>query len=83
MCINQKTHKLILRNMLKTMREELGVRQVVLAQRINRPQSFVSKYETGEKSLTLLELREVCFALGVPLMDFICRLEEEINASKS
>jgi len=35
------------------------------------PQSFVSKYESGERRLDLIELQQVCQALDVDLLDFV------------
>ena len=39
--------------------------QEEVAQRLGRPQSFVSKYELGERRLDVVELLEVCAALGI------------------
>jgi transcriptional regulator with XRE-family HTH domain len=80
MVTDKKTQKLILRKLLKTVREQADIRQIDLALRLKRPQSFVSKYESGEKSLNVIEIREVCVALGVSLPEFIRQFEEEINA---
>jgi len=63
--------------LLRQSRIEAGVRQVDLAKCLKRPQSFISKYESGERRLDVLELRQVCDALGISLSDFIKRLEEE------
>ncbi len=61
--------------MLIEMREKAGVRQVELAQKLNKPQSFVSKYENGERRLDLTELREVCLALNITLDEFVAEFE--------
>jgi transcriptional regulator with XRE-family HTH domain len=37
------------------------------------PQSVVSKYESGERRLDLMELNDVCAAMGVPLVEFVKR----------
>lgn len=66
--------------LLRQVRVEAGLTQAELAERVGRPQSFVSKYETGERRLDVLELREVCRALGVPLAAFANRLEELLSA---
>jgi transcriptional regulator with XRE-family HTH domain len=58
------------------------LRQIDLARRLRRPQSFVSKYETGERRLDLIELREVCSALGVPILEFAKRFEGSLPKSK-
>lgn len=61
--------------LLRAVRQEAGLRQQDLAARMGVPQSFVSKVETGERRLDLLELRRVCRALELPLTAFIARLE--------
>jgi len=69
---NEQKH---LRKLLRQLRLGAGLRQSDLADLLNRPQSFVSKYESGERRLDLLELRQVCAALGVSLSEFVARLE--------
>lgn len=46
-----------------------------LAERLDRPQSFVSKYEAGERRLDLVELRGICIVPGVSLTDVVRRWE--------
>ena len=64
-----------LSKLLKQIRLGAGLRQEDLAQLLGRPQSFVSKCESGERCLDILELRQVCQAVGVTLPDFVNRLE--------
>ena len=68
-----------LQELLRELRDAAGLRQIDLAKRLGRPQSFVSKYESGEKNLDFLEVREVCEALGVPLVEFVRRFEREVS----
>jgi transcriptional regulator with XRE-family HTH domain len=65
-----------LHGLLRQLRLEAGLRQADVAQRIRQPQSFVSKYESGERRLDLIELRAVCEALGVTLSQFVRRFED-------
>jgi transcriptional regulator with XRE-family HTH domain len=46
-------------------RTEAGLTQTQLATTLKRPQSFVSKYESGERNLDVVEFVSVCSALGV------------------
>jgi len=71
-----ESQKRRLRELLRKLREATGLRQVDLAERLKRPQSFVSKYESGEKTLDFLEVREVCRALDLSLVDFVRQFEE-------
>lgn len=68
--------------LLKRIRQERGIRQVELAGQLGVPQSFVSKYESGDRRLDILELRKVCKALGIPFEEFIRELEENLNEPK-
>ena len=57
--------------LLRRAREEAGLRQQDLATLLGRPQSFVSKYETGERRLDLVELSRVCQALDHSLVQLV------------
>jgi transcriptional regulator with XRE-family HTH domain len=46
-------------------RKKSKLTQAEVARRLRRPQSFVAKYETGERRLTAIEFLHVCDALGV------------------
>ena len=48
---------------LKKARGSAGLTQQQLAKRLRRPQSFVSKYETGERRLDVVEYLQVAHAL--------------------
>ena len=54
-----------LRSLLVDARTASGLTQQGLAERLRRPQSFVSKYERGERRLDVIEFLEVTHALGV------------------
>jgi len=45
-------------------RKAAGITQVELAERLGRPQSFVSKVERGERRLDVIEFCQVAEALG-------------------
>ena len=53
------------RSLLVTARENAGLTQTVVSARLGRPQSFVAKYEGGERRLDIVEFIQVCAALGV------------------
>jgi transcriptional regulator with XRE-family HTH domain len=55
-------------------RKKAGLTQVDLAAKLDRPQSFVSKYERGERRLDIVEFLEVADALRIDPAAFIKRL---------
>ncbi len=63
--------------LLTKYRKEQGVTQVKLAERLGRPQSFVSKYENGERRLDLIEFLDIAAALEIDPLSFIQELLAE------
>lgn len=63
---------------LREARTQTGVRQVDLAARVGKPQSFISKVEKGERRLDVVELIAILRALKVTPADFIERLDGRI-----
>ena len=72
--ISSSKHKTVL-ELLRNIREEAGLRQIDVSERLNQPQSFVSKYESGERRLDLLELELVCSACETDLSEFVRRYQ--------
>ncbi|QTX22718.1 helix-turn-helix transcriptional regulator [Comamonas aquatica] len=52
-----------LRNLLAKIRKEKSILQKDLATALGRPQSYVSKYENGERSIDIVEFIEICNAM--------------------
>jgi len=57
--------------MLKDLRQTKDLTQAQVAERLDLPQSYVSKYETGERRLDFVETVFVCEALGISLAEFV------------
>lgn len=51
-----------IRDELKRIRLASNLTQQQLAEKLNRPQSYVSKYESGERQLDIVETIEICDA---------------------
>ena len=61
--------------LLRQLRRDAGLTQVEVARQLEVPQSFVSKYETGERRLDVVELRYVAEALGTQLESIVAQLK--------
>ena len=62
--------------LLRTTREDAGLRQVDMAKALGRPQSYVSKYESGERRIDFIMLRQICMVCGLTTKDFAVRFEK-------
>lgn len=54
-----------LQEALKELRKSLSVTQKELADLLGKPQSFVSKYESGERNIDVIEFVDICQALNL------------------
>ena len=57
-------------------RKTAGLTQTDLAANLGRPQSFVSKFELGERRLDLIEFFDVARAIGLDAVPFLVELGE-------
>lgn len=64
-----------LRKLLVQARHDAGLTQVALAKKLGRPQSFVSKFERGERRLDVAEFLDIARALGIDPSTTIADLE--------
>lgn len=51
-------------DLLKEERKKAGLTQAKLAKKLRRPQSYVSKYERGDRRLDVIEFLEIARAVG-------------------
>ena len=61
-------------------RKGAALTQQELAQRLGRIQSFVSKYERGERRLDVIEFIHVAHAIGVNAADLVATIEKGLHA---
>jgi transcriptional regulator with XRE-family HTH domain len=66
-----------LRLLLTEAREEAGLTQVELGERLGRPQTFVSKIERGVRRVDVIEFVEIAKAIGVDPKSLIRKLEQD------
>jgi transcriptional regulator with XRE-family HTH domain len=61
----------IFRSFLVAAREASGLTQAQIAERLGKPQSFISKYERGERRLDFSEFMELADVLRIDTKAFI------------
>ena len=63
---------------LKDERKKAGLTQAKLAKKLRRPQSFVSKYERGDRRLDVVEFIEVAQAVGFDPHELLRKLSSKL-----
>jgi transcriptional regulator with XRE-family HTH domain len=61
---------------LIVVRREAGLTQRALALRLKKPQSFISKFERGERRLDVLEFLDIAAAIGFDPAAFITKIKK-------
>ena len=59
------------RTLLIERRKDAGLTQAALAERLMKPQSYVAKYEKGERRLDVVEFVEVAEAIDFDAAEFV------------
>ncbi len=72
-----------LRQALISARKNADIAQAELAARIKRPQSFVAKYELGERRVDVVEFVEIAQALGRDPLDLLGNYMDAIRAKSA
>lgn len=73
-------HLALMRALIEA-RKAQGVSQQRLADRLDRPQSFVAKVETGERRLDVVEFAEWALALGVDTAPVMAVVRDAVRAT--
>ncbi|MGE0851995.1 MAG: helix-turn-helix domain-containing protein [Hyphomicrobiaceae bacterium] len=71
-----------LRDLLCSLRTRRRLTQAEVAERLGRPQSFVAKYEGGERRLSVIEFIDVVRALEANPTDVLQQLIKAIDQAK-
>ena len=69
----------VFRETIKDVRLRAELTQTDLATRLERPQSYVSKFEAGERRLDFIETMAICDAIGLSLQDFVSELTSRLR----
>jgi len=72
-----------LRKLLRDLREKSGLTQADVAARLDKPQSFVAKYEGGERRLSAIEIIDVVRALDLEPVAVLRQLIKTLDGDAS
>jgi transcriptional regulator with XRE-family HTH domain len=68
--------------LLVSARKRAGMRQIELAQKLNKPQSFVSKFECGERRLDVIEFLTIMDALGADPLAILAEASKVLSKNQ-
>lgn len=66
--------------LLRERREAASLTQAQMAKKLGVSQSFVSKWERGDRRVDLVQLRQWCHATGDTLPKFVAAFEKRLVA---
>lgn len=64
---------------IRSARRSANITQVELAKLLGTDQSYISKYERGERRLDIVEVRAICIALKIDPSDFMRAFELKLK----
>lgn len=63
---------------LKEKRLAAGLTMREVGQRIGKAHTYVQKWESGDRQINPIDLRDLCMALGISFIDFLKEIDEQI-----
>ncbi len=80
--IHKKDYQRLI-ELLRTKRIERCFTQQQLASSLGVGQGVISKIETHERRIDIIELREICKSLGISFLEFICELDRILQTEEN
>lgn len=74
--------QMLLQSLLVEARKSKGLTQAELAVLLNKPQSFVAKYENGERRIDVIEFVDISAALKIAAGDILDKINPEVGAEQ-
>lgn len=75
----QTADQLLLQQHLKQLRKTAKLTQTKLAEKLGKPQNYISKIENGERGLSVIEAREYCRACKYDFTKFIRAWDKDLQ----
>lgn len=75
--IHSQNYKIVIQA-LRSLRESKGITQSNLATMLGCNQTVISKIETFERRLDIIELRTICQKLDISFIEFITNIDRKL-----
>lgn len=75
--------QILLQSLLVEARKAKGLTQAELADALGKPQSFVAKYESGERRIDVVEFVDITAILGVAASNLLAKIEPAAAKTRS
>ena len=67
--------QILLQSLLVEARKAKGLTQAELADALGKPQSFVAKFENGERRIDVVEFVDITAVLGIATSDLLAKIK--------
>lgn len=74
--------QILLQSLLVEARKAKGLTQAELADALGKPQSFVAKYENGERRIDVVEFVDITAVLGIATNDLLAKIEPAVAKTR-
>lgn len=74
--------QILLQTLLVEARKAKGLTQAELAEALSKPQSFVAKYENGERRIDVVEFVDITAVLGIAANDLLAKIEPAVAKTR-
>lgn len=74
--------QILLQSLLVEARKAKGLTQGELADALGKPQSFVAKYENGERRIDVVEFVDITAVLGIAANDLLAKIEPAVAKTR-
>ena len=80
--IHSEEYKILI-DCLKQFRKSANLTQLELAERIGTDQTYISKYERGERRLDIIEVMAICKGMNIKFIKFFQVFESQLKMKKN
>jgi transcriptional regulator with XRE-family HTH domain len=77
-----ESERIIFKTLIKNIRLSKKITQTELVNNLDKSQSFISKYEKGDRTLDFVEVYQILNAMNVPMVGFVKEFERLLKIDR-